>query len=105
MAGAAMTPIAQDDGGWEVQVESDWPGFAGHFPQHPIVPAAEVVEWALAIAGPTGGLTRARFIAPVRPGDCVRLVRAPSSRGMVVVASCAGRTVAELLFAEVRANG
>mgnify|MGYP000735620052 CR=1 FL=1 len=94
-----MIPLALPDGGWEVIIDPAWPGFAGHFPGDPIVPAALLVQWALAIAGPAAELTRARFVAPVRPGDRVVLTRADSTRGMVVVARCDQRTVAELLFA------
>jgi 3-hydroxymyristoyl/3-hydroxydecanoyl-(acyl carrier protein) dehydratase len=60
-------------GGWRVLVAPDWPGFAGHFPGDPVLPAAELLEQALHCAADAGhratGIRKARFLHPVRPGD------------------------------------
>jgi len=58
---------------YRVHVDPAWPGFAGHFPGDPLLPAAVLVDLAIAIAEDTGhrvvGVQRARFRHPVRPDD------------------------------------
>jgi 3-hydroxymyristoyl/3-hydroxydecanoyl-(acyl carrier protein) dehydratase len=70
-----MRPEPQPDGTWLVLVEPAWPGFAGHFPGDPILPAAVMTDWALAVLDQPVALVRAKFIAPLRPGDVARLTR------------------------------
>ena len=93
-----MIPTLNPDGSWELFVTPDWPGFAGHFPGNPILPAAEIID----LVGHTLGvgsaeLVLARFLLPVVPGDRVhwhgqntkelqRSLRIQVQRGETVVA-------------------
>lgn len=58
----------------------DFPGFSGHFPGAPILPAIAQIEMArLLIEGWLGtplrllGADHAKFLRPVRPGELLRL--------------------------------
>ena len=57
---------------------TDHPVFVGHFPGHPIVPGALLLDWAqraieLAIGSDLNELTEAKFRSPVAPGDTLEL--------------------------------
>lgn len=91
-----MTPIAIDTDTWEVAIDPQWAGFAGHFPGNPVVPAAELIALAMEACGCIGAdLVQARFRQPVRPGDLLRLRRS----GDDVVLEVAGQRVADLRWA------
>lgn len=90
-----MEPEPQANGTWCVTVDPAWPGFAGHFPGNPLVPAALLVDWGLSILGQPATLLRARFTAPLRPGDQALLTRT----GLRIAISCRGLSVATLHFA------
>lgn len=48
----------------------DWPIFAGHFPQRPMVPGAELIRLSCEAAGaPLIEIVRFTFRAPLLPGD------------------------------------
>jgi 3-hydroxyacyl-[acyl-carrier-protein] dehydratase len=83
-----MQPETAADGGWTVTLDPTWPGFAGHFPGDPILPGAEMLDWALELASTAGAplscVTKARFIAPARPGDVLRIELAGSQAGVRV---------------------
>ncbi len=65
-----MTPTRNTDGNWELFVNPDWPGFAGHFPGNPILPAAEIIDLVGQTLGVgTAELMLARFVLPVVPGE------------------------------------
>jgi len=65
-----MNPTLGADGGWELFVTPDWPGFAGHFPGNPVLPAAELIELVgQTLRVGTTELILARFLLPVLPGD------------------------------------
>ena len=86
----------------------DHPALPGHFPGRPVVPgvllldrvaAAARAEWGL---GPLLGLPRAKFAAPVLPGDEVRAVLTPrGARRVGFALDVGGRAVAtgEMAFA------
>jgi 3-hydroxymyristoyl/3-hydroxydecanoyl-(acyl carrier protein) dehydratase len=78
-----MRPSRAADGSWSVVIDPAWPGFAGHFPGNPILPGAELVDWALFVAQnanvPTNGIAKARFLAPVRPNDSLKIEVARST--------------------------
>jgi len=63
----------------EIRFAIDHPAAAGHFPGHPIIPGALLLdEVVAAVAGAeaiAGGIviSAAKFLAPIRPGDVVRL--------------------------------
>lgn len=70
-----LTPVATGPGRWRLDVDPAWPGFVGHFPGNPLLPAAELIDCAGAVLGVgTHELIVARFLLPVRPGDQLDLV-------------------------------
>ncbi len=65
-----LTPVAIGPGRWRLEVDPAWPGFAGHFPGNPLLPAAELIDCAsMVLEVGTNELIVARFLLPVRPGD------------------------------------
>lgn len=83
---------------WLVTIAADWPGFAGHFPGDPLLPAAVLIDQARACAqaagDPANVITRARFVQAVRPGDRLTWTQA----GSRWQAHCDGELVAEVGF-------
>jgi 3-hydroxymyristoyl/3-hydroxydecanoyl-(acyl carrier protein) dehydratase len=79
----------------------DHPALPGHFPGRPVVPGVVLLDHVIAAArvgfglGPALGLPRAKFTAPVLPGQEVRIALTLAGPGRVAFA-CAvdGRTVA-----------
>lgn len=98
-----MIPRRVDDG-WQTPVDPDWPGFAGHFPGLPILPAAELLAAAMRCVADGGGTTTvlrsARFRRPVAPGDHLRWHAVPDARGWRVHAERDGERICEFAFAE-----
>jgi 3-hydroxymyristoyl/3-hydroxydecanoyl-(acyl carrier protein) dehydratase len=86
--------------GWIVGVDPLWPGFEGHFPGNPLVPAAEMVGWAQAIAKQRRFaetvIAKARFLSPVRPGENLRLDVAEKGPALTIVITRDGVGVAEI---------
>lgn len=94
---------------WRMAADSAWPGFTGHFPGDPILPAAEIVDAALRCCEAEGhavtGVERARFTAPVRPGDVLELAIEPRAGMTHVRCTIAGTSVAELLLRDGDGQG
>jgi len=92
-----VTPIAIDGTTWEVAIDPDWPGFAGHFPGNPLVPAAELIALAMEACGRgRADLVQARFHRPVRPGEVLRIL---GQGGGGAILEVAGQRVADLRWA------
>ncbi len=64
-----MPPAAPVSG--TLTIAADHPAFAGHFPANPVLPGVVLVDLILAAAGITAiaGITRLKFLRPVRPGE------------------------------------
>ena len=65
-------------------VPASHPCLPGHFPGRPVVPAALLLDEALALIAPhlpgtITGLDSAKFLRPVRPGDEVEVVLEPGA--------------------------
>jgi 3-hydroxymyristoyl/3-hydroxydecanoyl-(acyl carrier protein) dehydratase len=76
----------------------------GHFPGHPIVPAAAQVQWTLAAlerelgAGSGWELRQGKFLRELTPGHTVELRLSPDKRGWRVQVVDAGRPYADMLW-------
>ncbi|PWC90873.1 hypothetical protein TSH100_02325 [Azospirillum sp. TSH100] len=64
----------------DIHFPADHPTAAGHFPGNPVIPGAVLLDTALtAIAAAEGlasgpcRLRAAKFLSPVRPGECMRI--------------------------------
>jgi 3-hydroxymyristoyl/3-hydroxydecanoyl-(acyl carrier protein) dehydratase len=73
-------------------VPHDHPSLPGHFPGRPVVPGVLLLDAVIAAArgafglGPAAGLPRAKFAAPVLPGDQVEIALTLSAPGRVAFA-------------------
>ena len=75
-----------------LHIAADHPAFAGHFPDHPLLPGvsllAEVLEALLdeptlvAIVGAAPHIGAVKFLAPVRPGANLVVQLDPGPRGV-----------------------
>ncbi|MEN9559533.1 MAG: hypothetical protein RLZZ502_744 [Pseudomonadota bacterium] len=72
-----------------VLIAEDHPCFAGHFPGHPIVPGVLLLDEVVVLAesmGQVKGITQAKFLAPVLPGQSVDIDLEPSGKFTMRVA-------------------
>jgi 3-hydroxyacyl-[acyl-carrier-protein] dehydratase len=77
------------------EVPADHPAFPGHFPGRPILPGVVLLDAVLRAAGlGQAHLLRAKFTAPVLPGDTVEIALTPRAGGRTAFACTRdGRTV------------
>jgi 3-hydroxyacyl-[acyl-carrier-protein] dehydratase len=73
-----------------IEVPTDHPSFAGHFPRFPVLPGAVLLDEALQIIQRERGidLTRwqiasVKFLDVVRPGDALQLEHAAPKKGLI----------------------
>ena len=67
-------------------LDAGHPCLPGHFPGRPIVPGVMLLDAALERIGGTARLDAVRFIAPVLPGERVRISVEPRAGGAVAFA-------------------
>lgn len=92
--------MADIERSWRVPV--DHPAFAGHFPDHPIVPGVVLLDRVMQLAvestgAATGGwqVTQAKFLSPCGPGDELRFLLRDGVRGALAFSVlCGEREVA-----------
>jgi 3-hydroxymyristoyl/3-hydroxydecanoyl-(acyl carrier protein) dehydratase len=85
-----------------IEVSSDHPSFAGHFPTFPVLPGAVLLDAALLAIQRERGIdltqwqiASVKFFAPVRPGDALRLEHEAGRSGSIrFTVRVADRTIA-----------
>jgi 3-hydroxymyristoyl/3-hydroxydecanoyl-(acyl carrier protein) dehydratase len=84
-----------------VAFPADHPALPGHFPGHPIVPGVLLLDAVMQAAGlGRGRLLRAKFSAPVGPGDEVEIELTPRATDRIAFACrCRGGIVLSGEFA------
>ncbi|RAI58314.1 3-hydroxyacyl-ACP dehydratase FabZ family protein [Roseicella frigidaeris] len=77
------------------------PALPGHFPGRPIVPGVLLLDAVMQAAGiGAGRLLRAKFLAPVAPGQAVEIeLAAPGPERLAFRCRCAGTVVLSGEFA------
>lgn len=81
-------------------IAHDHPALPGHFPGQPLVPAVVLIDHATEAAraafalGPLAAILRAKFLAPVRPGEAVRLGFTRREGGIVTITGTRGAATA-----------
>lgn len=63
--------------------------FADHFPGAPLVPGALLLKWILGLLAEAGGgqihyLKQVKFLAPVQPGDDLRICITPGTGALAL---------------------
>ncbi len=71
---------------FDIVLAADHPVFAGHFPSHPIVPGALLLDEVVRLAGQHDGkvawtIRSAKFVHPATPGDALSVALSASSNG------------------------
>lgn len=59
-------------------LDAGWPVFAGHFPDHPVLPGALLLDWIISnietvFEHNVEAVSQAKFPAAAEPGDCLTL--------------------------------
>jgi len=73
-----------------IEVPAEHPSFAGHFPKFPVLPGAVLLDEALRAIQRARGIdlrqwriASVKFLAPVRPGDTLRMEHAAGLNGPI----------------------
>lgn len=73
-----------------IEVPTDHPAFAGHFPQFPVLPGAVLLDEALQVIQRERGIdltqwqiASVKFLRIVRPGDALRLEHDAPKSGLI----------------------
>src|ERR1700722_10120949 len=85
-----------------LDVASDPPAFAGHFPKFPVLPGAALLDEALQLIERERGIdltqwhiAAVKFLDAVRPGDALGLEHDMPEKGLIrFTIRCDGRTMA-----------
>jgi 3-hydroxyacyl-[acyl-carrier-protein] dehydratase len=112
IAASAVGPLSVDGNGTASRTfrfAPDFPGFDGHFPGAPILPAIVQIQAVVAVASGMAGtplrlaaVEAAKFLSPIRPGEEVVASCRPAGPGDppmhdATVSAC-GRTAATFLL-------
>ncbi len=106
---AGQGHASANEDGWlcrEFRFTAEFPGFAGHFPDKPVLPALAQLLCGASVAAmlpgrtlePTG-VRNARFLAPVQPGERILVcARQIDPAAVEVRAAMEGRTASTFIL-------